>query len=70
MIGVGKALLVEIYDEEGHIIVRNNLQPKRTVEHNTGLGLENIRQRYKLLCGRDIKVNKDGKYFEVSLPIV
>ena len=70
MIGVGKALLVEIYNDEGHIIIRNNLQPKRTVEHNTGLGLENIRQRYKLLCGRDIKVNKGGKYFEVALPIV
>lgn len=70
MIGVGKALLVEIYDEDGHIIVRNNLQPKRTVEHNTGLGLENIRQRYKLLCGRDIRVDKGEKHFEVALPIV
>jgi sensor histidine kinase YesM len=70
IIGAGKALLVEIYSNEGHIIIRNNLQPKRTVEHTTGLGLENIRQRYQLLSNREVKVLKGEKYFEVWLPIL
>lgn len=70
IIGAGKALLVEIYNDEGHIIIRNNLQPKRTVEHNTGLGLENIRQRYQLLGNREVKVLKGEKYFEVWLPVL
>ncbi len=70
IIGAGKALLVKIYNDENYIVISNNLQPKRTVEQNTGLGLENIRQRYKLLCGRDIKVSKLNQQFEVFLPIV
>lgn len=71
IIGAGKALLVEIFDEEGYVIVRNNLQPKRTVEQNsTGLGLENIRQRYQLLSKREVKMWKGDKYFEVHLPLL
>lgn len=71
VIGSGKALLVEIFDENGCIIVRNNLQPKRTVEQNsTGLGLDNIRQRYRLLSNRGVQVLKGEQYFEVQLPVL
>ena len=70
MIGKGRALLVEIYNEDDHIIIRNNLQPKRTLEHHTGLGLENIRQRYQLLSNREVKILKGEKFFEVWLPIL
>lgn len=71
IIGSGKPLLVEIFDKGDYVIVRNNLQPKRTVEHNsTGLGLDNIRQRYQLLSNREVQVLKGEQYFEVQLPVL
>ncbi len=65
-----KPLTVSLISESGFIAVRNNLQKKSFVLDSTGLGLENIRARYKILSGEDIQVSTDADYFTVKIPFL
>lgn len=51
------------------IIVCNNLNPKSTT-YSTGVGLENILERYKLLTNKQVLVHNDQKNFSVTLPLL
>jgi LytS/YehU family sensor histidine kinase len=55
---------------EREIVIKNNLQPKRKKEASTGLGLENIKQRYLLVAQKEICIVKTEKYFTVKLPLI
>ncbi|MCX2742800.1 histidine kinase [Mangrovivirga sp. M17] len=64
-------LNIDIYIKEERIFVENNLQIKNIIDENsTGVGLENIRSRYKYLSPDAIKINKDQNIFSVSLPLI
>lgn len=53
------------------LVVENNINPKTTTEVSTGLGLNNIDQRYKLLnVASGITVNNTGTTFQVILPLL
>lgn len=62
-------LLIEIYDIEGYIVVKNNIQEKPFPELGTGTGLANLSERYRLLFKKQIEVLNDGLFFIVKLPI-
>jgi hypothetical protein len=55
---------------EGRITVSNNVQPKYTSEPGTGLGLENLAERYRILTGEEIDIHNDGRTFSVSINTV
>ncbi len=63
-----KPLTIEVFSEGNDLVVRNNLQRKDQVMHSTGVGLENIRQRYKILTGINVKIAETNGFFSVSLP--
>jgi two-component system LytT family sensor kinase len=42
-------LHLEVYDEDGTLVVKNNLQLREDGVRSTGLGLNNLRERYRLL---------------------
>jgi len=65
-----RPLTVEMYVENGHIIVRNNLQKKDQQYNSTKMGLANIRSRYKLIADKNIVVEETAEYFIVKLPII
>lgn len=50
--------------------VVNTLQPKTSFQHATGIGLDNVRQRYRLLFDREIDIEKTDTEFIVKLPLV
>jgi two-component system LytT family sensor kinase len=52
------------------LIVRNNLQRKNQVMDSTGVGLENIRARYRMLTDRPVETIISQQYFTVALPLV
>ena len=54
---------------DGNLIVENTICPKNSPVHSTGTGLENLRNRFRLLCGNEIKVESDDKIFRVILPL-
>lgn len=63
-------LTIQITSEHGQLIVRNNIQKKQQVEKSTGIGLMNIRNRYKLITEKLVQVSETPQYFIVSLPLI
>jgi len=64
-----KPLYINIYTQEKELIVSNNLQPKLSVQPSSGIGLNNITQRYRLLFGQEIKIETNKEMFTVTLPL-
>ncbi len=54
----------------GMLTVRNNRQPRRSVEQSNRIGLTNIAKRYELVCGRQIEIQITPEVFEVSVPLL
>ncbi|GMQ29093.1 sensor histidine kinase [Algoriphagus confluentis] len=66
-----KPLLLEIYSQSsGTLVIKNNLQPKKTLERSTQTGLENIRKRYELLGCDPIDIIQTAHNFMVAVPII
>ena len=65
-----KPLTVEIYTENGHIVVRNNIQRKIKPEASTHFGLNSLINRYKLLGERPVIVVDNDAFFTVKIPIL
>ena len=63
-------LKIEILEENNNLVVRNNLQTKQVIKKSSGVGLQNIYQRYQLLTKRKVLVEKTAEYFSVSLPML
>jgi hypothetical protein len=70
MVTPTKPLHIKIYEDDGNLVVENNLQPKQIVKRSTGVGLENIKQRYNLLSNKSIFINQQANSFAVSIPIL
>lgn len=63
-------LSIRIQSEENTLIIRNNLNVRRTAEPSTKTGLQNIIDRYHLLGGYEIEITKTEKEFIVVLPLI
>ncbi|MCC6726352.1 MAG: histidine kinase [Saprospiraceae bacterium] len=71
VVSMDKPLHIQIYcPDDGHVAMRNNLQPKKAMEESNGAGLKNVNRRYELLAGQGIEVSKTDQYFEVKLPTI
>ena len=64
-----KPLRINIRTQDGFLIVANNLQPKKSIQATSGVGLTNINERYMLLMGTAITIAMDQDYFTVKLPL-
>ncbi len=62
-------LHVSIRVEDGRLVVSNPLRPKLEPEPSTGIGLENLRNRWQLITGRDIEIDDSDGTFTVRLPL-
>ena len=65
-----KNLSIKIFAEDEFLVIENNFQLKLSVEHSTGTGLENIRQRYLQLSEKNILVKQSESNFQVKLPLI
>ncbi len=63
-------LYVKIWRDDNHIIVRNNLQIRKTMRESGGVGLETIQKRYEFLTDTPLKVEKDREFFTVKTPVL
>ncbi len=69
IISADKPLHIVVYPEGNTLVVRNTLQRKQQVTDSTGVGLENIRLRYRILTGQAVMVVETDGYFKVVLPM-
>jgi two-component system, LytTR family, sensor kinase len=70
VISAEKPLLIEVFIENNHLIVRNNLQRKNQIQIGTGTGLENIKDRYALVSDKKMEVIVTPQYFTIVLPLL
>lgn len=64
-----RPLRITIRTVDGSLEVSNPIVPKLESEPSTGIGLENLCNRWRLITGRDIEVLNDGKTFTVRMPL-
>jgi LytS/YehU family sensor histidine kinase len=65
-----KPLRISIFSNNGSLVVNNNLQVKNQIHESTGIGLENIQNRYKLLTSKPVSITMNEKKFSVSIPLL
>jgi len=65
-----KPLVIKIYGDDDKIVVSNNLQMKTTLEESTGIGLNNIKERYFFYDKKEIEILSTEKIFTVKLPFL
>ncbi len=70
IISLDRPLDISLYSEKEFIVVENKLQPKKTPEPSTGLGLENINNRYIQLLDKKIEILVDETLFTIKLPVI
>ena len=65
-----KPLKIRIYKEDNFLIIENTFQPKESVKDSTGVGLNNIKNRYQLISNQKIDIQQTEEQFRVKLPIL
>lgn len=55
---------------DGRLLVKNNLQPKQGFVDSTGIGLNNIREKYRLLGLPEVELQNAEQEFTVLIPLV
>jgi LytS/YehU family sensor histidine kinase len=70
IISTESPLVVELFIEGESLIVRNNLQRKNQVMDSTGVGLQNIKERYRMLLDKTVDVIVSDRYYTVVLPLI
>lgn len=65
-----RPLKISIYKEDTVVVVINNIQRKNTLDNSYGIGLNNLKERVKLITGREMAVNQENNEFIVKIPII
>ncbi|MEI9917633.1 MAG: histidine kinase [Bacteroidota bacterium] len=62
-------LRIEIIGKSYEVIVRNNIQPKRSTVESTKIGLANLQKRFALLGSMSVSIEHRAADFTVRLPL-
>ncbi|MFK7813624.1 MAG: 2TM domain-containing protein [Maribacter sp.] len=65
-----KPLHIKVFEKGGMLYVTNNLQEKQVVKKSTGVGLQNIQQRYAILSNKEVQIDKTASEFSIQLPML
>jgi two-component system, LytTR family, sensor kinase len=63
-------LKVRIYSDNGYIVVSNIIQKKNVLESSNQTGLSNLKQRVKLIMGKEVIVSQENNHFLVKMPVL
>jgi two-component system, LytTR family, sensor kinase len=69
IVSSSKPLMIHIFADERYLVVKNNYQPRQSIETG-GLGLANLRERYRLLANQEILIERSHNSFTVKLPVM
>lgn len=65
-----KPLFIQIYEENGFIIVKNNKQLKNNKNKSVGIGIANISGRYHFSATKEIEIIVNENDFFIKLPLI
>ena len=63
-------LRISIVESANSLTVTNNFQKKKVLKNSSGIGLNNITERYQILSTRTISINQSKSEFTVTLPLL
>ena len=64
-------LQIQIYTKSDNwLVILNSIRPKMEETVGHGIGLKNLRERYRMLTGRNIQIAHANGCFEVFLPLL
>jgi two-component system, LytTR family, sensor kinase len=63
-------LEIRIYGIDDLIVVSNVLQRKNIIENPSHTGLSNLKERVKLIMGKEIAISEENNHFIVKLPVI
>lgn len=69
VVSLEKPLTIKLYTDKDFIVVENPVQLKKG-ELSTGVGLDNINQRFMHLIEKEIEIEKTDTVFKVKIPII
>ncbi|WP_420400136.1 2TM domain-containing protein [Flagellimonas sp.] len=70
VVTAAKPLHIKVEEKAGNLVVSNNLQEKQVVKKSSGVGLQNIKQRYSILTDRGVEIGKTKSKFSVAIPML
>lgn len=62
-------VVISVNENTRYMSVLNYKRPKKDVTYS-GKGLSNLRQRYRLLCGKSIAIEETNEYFTIKVPLL
>ncbi|MBS7254122.1 sensor histidine kinase [Flavobacterium branchiicola] len=69
VVSLDKPLKIRLYTENDFLVIENPIQLKRGVL-STGVGLDNINQRFMHLVHKEIEIDKNDTIFKVKIPLI
>ena len=63
-------LRIDFHMDHDVLRIENHLQPKRSLQHSSHIGLKNLDERFKILTGKGIESGKSAEVFYVLLPLI
>ena len=69
VVSLDKPLEIKLYTENDFLVIENQIQLKRGVL-STGVGLDNINQRFMHLVHKEIEIDKTETIFKVKIPLI
>lgn len=65
-----RPLTIELLEEDGYLVVKNNLQKKTVIQKQEKIGLDNLCNRYRYLTDKKVVVEESAKEFVVKIPML
>jgi two-component system, LytTR family, sensor kinase len=62
-------LKIRIGSEKNYPTISNHVNFKKDIIYSSGIGLKNLRARYRILCSKNIIVTEQKNHFIVKLPL-
>ena len=63
-------LNIELLEDNGYYVLKNNLQKKKTIQQNAQTGLDNLYNRYEFLSTRKVEIHENANEFIVRIPMI
>lgn len=70
VIATHQPLKISFFIENAYLTIKNNFNAKSTLQKSSGIGLQNIKERYALLTDKKISIEKDEEFFSIKLPLL
>lgn len=69
IVSLEKPLHIKLYSENNFLVIENEIQLKKGAL-STGVGLDNINQRFMHLIDKEIEIDKNETTFKVKIPMI